>query len=109
MVSDGSTALLLAARKSQQGVARLLLDRGADPNATRTGGQAGATPLMSAAFNGATGLVRLLLDRGADPDLVKATGARGTAVLMAAGRGHAEVLQLLAVFGANLSAQVGGL
>ncbi len=79
-------------------VVRLLLEHGADPNATlsaaimqrhHTGGDAalakGATPLMRASKSGDVAVMRLLLDAGADP---RATMPNGTTPLMlAAGLG----------------------
>ena len=62
---SGHTALHLAAEHGMEGIARALLDGGADPNARDHGGQ---TPLHAAAKAGQEGLVRLLLEAGADPD-----------------------------------------
>jgi ankyrin repeat protein len=77
---------------------RLLLERGADPNAPlkkailqrqHTFGDgtlgAGATPLMRAAKSGDVELVRVLLGAGADPRLTLPNGT--TALMLAAGLG----------------------
>ena len=45
---------------------KLLLDRGAEPNAAD---QLGATPLHYAAVEGHKAVVQLLMSRGADPNL----------------------------------------
>jgi ankyrin repeat protein len=71
-------------------VCRMLLDAGADPNATQAGGY---TALHSAAQNGQRELVELLLARGAD---VNARSDDGTTALGFAERGgHADVAALL--------------
>lgn len=79
-------------------VVRLLLARGADPNARltkpimqrhHTGGDgalgAGATPFMRAAKSGDVEVMRVLLASGADPTLTLPNGT--TALMFAAGRG----------------------
>ena len=76
--------------------ARLLLDAGADPNATQAGG---FTPLHSAAQNGNRALVELLLSRGAD---VAARSDDGrTALSLAEQAGRQEVVELLRTRGAR--------
>lgn len=78
---------------------RLLLRRGANPNAqlrlptlyrAHTPGEGtlaeGSTPLMRAAKNGDAAAMRLLLDNGADPGLTQNNGT--TALMMAAGLGR---------------------
>jgi len=61
----GMTALSFAAREGRLEAARLLLDAGADVNATEANG---ITPLVMAITNRHTAVARLLLDRGADPN-----------------------------------------
>ncbi len=56
--------LIIAITKGQYPIARLLLERGADPNARD---KAGYTVLAHAVLSGDPELVRLLLARGADP------------------------------------------
>jgi ankyrin repeat protein len=74
----GSTALMHAALHADREAMRVLLDRGADPNASN---DAGATALMWAVHDLAA--TRLLLGRGADVD---ARSSRGqTALTIAAG------------------------
>jgi hypothetical protein len=62
----GWTALQHAAGKQQAEAVRVLLEWGADPDATQPGGV--ATPLFIAASNDDRTTVKLLLDAGADVD-----------------------------------------
>jgi ankyrin repeat protein len=70
--------------------ARVLLDGGADVNATQAGGY---TPLHSAAQNGNRELVVLLLERGANADAPSDDGR--TPLSLAEAGGHEEVAKLL--------------
>jgi ankyrin repeat protein len=72
-------------------IVRMLLDAGADINATQHGG---FTPLHSAAFNGSTDVVRLLLERGADRHLK--TDDDQTAADLAREKGHQQIISMLA-------------
>lgn len=72
-------------------IARMLLERGADVNATQQGG---FTALHSAAFNGSQDLVRLLLEHGADATLQ--TADTQTAQDLAREKGHTQIAELLA-------------
>jgi ankyrin repeat protein len=67
------TPLGTAAAFDVNDVARLLLERGADPNATA---DHGSTPLHAAAANGNRELVQLLLAHGASPDARSRDGQR---------------------------------
>ncbi len=71
--ADGTSALDVAAMSGHGRLAELLLERGADPNATG----AGYGPLHAAVLRADAGLVRALLARGADPN---ARLVRGTPV-----------------------------
>lgn len=78
----------VAARQLE--VARILLARGANPNAVQAGE---FTPLHGAAENGQVEMVRLLLDHGANPHQRAADGR--TALDIAREKGHPEVIALL--------------
>ena len=84
----GATALMHAAAFSSIDTMRLLLDRGADVNASTKNG---ATALMWATGDAAK--VRLLLDRGATATAMAKDGT--TALVAAARRGNVEVMRLL--------------
>ena len=62
---SGETPLHVAARKGHVEIAKLLLERGADPN---IGDIYGWAPLHEAAQWGRTEVARLLLKRGANPN-----------------------------------------
>jgi len=70
--------------------ARLLLEAGADPNATQA---SGFVPLHSAAQNGDRALVELLLSHGADVSARSDDGR--TALALAEKGGYTEVVALL--------------
>ncbi|KAF7970452.1 hypothetical protein HWV62_23897 [Athelia sp. TMB] len=83
-------------------IAQLLLEKGADPNAT--GGRYG-TALQAASRGGHLEIARLLLERGAD---VNTTGARyGTALQAASYQGHLEIARLLLGKGGDVNATGG--
>lgn len=69
---------------------KLLLERGADPNARQ---QVGYTPLMGAAGSGIDALVSVLLARGADPSPVNEEGK--TAASIALEHGHPAIAERL--------------
>lgn len=81
------------ALNSSLDVARILLEGGADVNATQHGGY---TPLLQAAAAGKKNLVLLLLESGARPDCVCDRGRSATDY--ARERGHMEVAELLASY-----------
>ncbi|MGQ0699199.1 MAG: ankyrin repeat domain-containing protein [Panacagrimonas sp.] len=88
------TALIAAASKNHIECAKVLLDRGADPNRADP---AGWTPLIHATyFNASPEFIDLLVAKGAN---VNAQNTRGvTALYLAAAGGHeAYVVQLLAL------------
>jgi ankyrin repeat protein len=68
---DGFTALHLAIYGGSEETVRLLLERGADPNAMATSDIARVRPLGTAAFVGRPDLEKILLEAGADPALAR--------------------------------------
>ena len=91
---EGNTALLYASRFFVRGGQRrngwMLLRKGADVNASNSGG---VTALMIAAADGRTNLVALLVHSGAN---VAAQSERGdTALSIARAKGHEAVIKLL--------------
>lgn len=71
-------------------IVRLLLDKGADPNAK---GQSGSTPLHTVGFTGDRASLDLLLKHRADPAIKNNDGK--TAADIARERGHPEIADLL--------------
>ena len=95
----GSTPLMYAALYGDARSARLLLEKGADPNARN---EAGATALLWAVDEPET--ARLLLEHGADANARSEDGL--TPVLLAAGRfGSGDLVSLLLDHGAKLEGQ----
>jgi len=88
--------LYIVALRGHVGVMTLLLNAGADYNATD---MYGVTPLHNAAFNGNVGAVKLLLAIGADYSAKNQTGH--TPLYEAASNDCIEVVKLLLNFGAD--------
>jgi ankyrin repeat protein len=98
---DGRTALYLAASEHDcLAVVRMLLKKGANPNAVTI---VGRTPLMSAAGGGEVAAMKLLLEKGAKVNAV--SGAGSTALLDAAASRNAEAVRLLLDNGADVNAR----
>jgi ankyrin repeat protein len=101
-VGRGNTPLLLAAARGHVDVVRLLLERGADSEASDDNG---FTPLHFAVLSSSDEeVVELLLDWGAD---ARKTAFRGTtALMMASGQGTGAVKRLVrSLGGQGLNAQ----
>lgn len=104
----GNTALMLAARQyGNVQTVRLLLDHGADANATN---RFGATALMAAVAADDADMVRLLLDHGADvnskPQMDQdgfLFGGGRTPLMWAAFRNNESIIKLLIARGANVN------
>lgn len=94
---NGNTALMMAAFKKDEEVARALVERGARVD------QPGWTALHYAAASGDDAIARLLLERGAKVDAPspRASGAF-TPLMMAAREGHLSTARLLLGRGARL-------
>lgn len=90
----GTPPLLMAAESDRTEMARLLLEKGADPNGCD---QFGATPLAAACTN--LGMTRLLLDFGAKAD--QADGAGRNALFHAVRLQSTEVARVLIAAGAD--------
>lgn len=87
--------LMIAARNGDSGLVGLLLDRGANLEATD---DLGMTALIGAAGSGHIDIVRTLLDRGAKIDT--RDWLRCTSLARAAAQGHRDVVELLLSRGA---------
>ena len=82
----GKLALLIALKRNELGMAKTMLDAGADVNLAAVNG---VTPLMAAAFAGQVEMVTALLARGADVNAVDRL--KKNAMTYAAGEGaHRE-------------------
>jgi len=88
---EGKTALLHACTGPFPETVKILLDAGADINATET--TEAFTPLMMAAGLGQTAVVKILLERKANKALMDNDG--DTALKHAQNSRHAEIVQLL--------------
>ncbi|MGZ4131615.1 MAG: ankyrin repeat domain-containing protein [Actinomycetota bacterium] len=98
---DGFTALHFAAFFAQPGAARLLLARGAAPDAHGSGWMTG-TALHSAATSGSVDVAGMLLEAGADPNARQSHG--WTPLHSAAPNGNAALTALLLASGADPAA-----
>jgi len=98
--NTGATAMIFASEFGHVEVAHLLLDRGANVNASST--NYGWTSLMWASQNGRVEIARLLLDRGAN--MIAASTNGWTSLMVASKLGHLEIARLLLDRGANVNA-----
>jgi uncharacterized protein len=102
---DGFTGLGYACFFGHLGLARLLLDAGADVNLAARNGLA-VSPLHSAVARDDASLVELLLARGADANAQEGSGMRP--LHTAAGHGNRAILALLRGAGAKAMAAKDG-
>ena len=105
---DRLTPLHVAARRSHLEIARLLLQKGADPNRRQDG--TALTPLHLAVEHQHEEVIRLLLEEGANPNLVARSGKGRTLVPLqsAARSGDGEIARLLLRYGARLGGRCSG-
>lgn len=99
---ESNPVLVIAASQGNVQVIKLLLDRGADVNAS---GEYGENSLFRAISTAPNETIRLLLDRGANPNALNV--GNGTPLERAAERGKVETVQLLLAKGANLRPKPG--
>lgn len=104
MSQDGFTPLSLAAAFNEDSVVRVLLERGADPNA-RSRSLGGVAPLHAAVFGRKPDNVRALVQAGADPNSPQQDGF--TALHGAAQNGDAASVEILLEAGADRAARTG--
>ncbi|CAE7566545.1 mask, partial [Symbiodinium pilosum] len=93
---EAANELCESCLKGDLNIVRLLLEAGANKNATDPENR---TALMLAAETGHLEITRLLLEAGADKDLK--TALCTTALMVAAQKGHVEIARLLLDAGAN--------
>jgi ankyrin repeat protein len=101
---DAWTPLWIAACHGHSDITRMLLDAGANVNATN---RKGCTALREASQIGATEVVRLLLEHSANVDLAP-HDFQDAPLIVAAAKDHIEVVKLLLAAGANVRAQQSG-
>jgi ankyrin repeat protein len=99
---NGNSLLMLASYNGHYETARLLLERGGDPELANDRGQ---IPLAGAAFKGDTEMARLLIKHGADVNARSPDGK--TALMFAAMFDRTEIIDLLLAEGADSSLQAG--
>jgi ankyrin repeat protein len=97
--ADGFTALHLAAYFGQEDAAKILLERGAEPNVVARNATIVVTPLHSAAAGAHSPIVKLLLAAGADPNAHQPGGF--TALDAAQQNGDDESAEALLAAGAT--------
>lgn len=95
------TPLYFAAMNGHVEIARVLLEKGADPNIAREDSL--GPPVVRAAYDGNLEMMTLLLDKGADIDNIDYS--RRTALHAAINRGMREAAALLIEKGANPNTQ----
>jgi ankyrin repeat protein len=102
--AENSTVLMLAAHSGNSLMVRVLIEGGADVNASN---EAGWAPLAKSVYNpvlkrGFPDVARALIEAGADIEAAIAYGVRP--LMLAAGYGEAEVVEVLLDAGADVLA-----
>jgi uncharacterized protein len=100
--TDGFTPLGFAAYFARYDLAKMLLDRGANP-ALASRNAFSVAPIHSAAAANSADITRLLLEHKADPNVRQQQGV--TALHSAAHNSNAEIVNILLAFGADRSIQ----
>ncbi len=96
---DGNPALYEALVKRHLGIAKRLINAGADPNGTN---KFGAPVLLTAAGSGDIEIVKLLIKKGAKVNAKFERYDDVTALMLAAESGHLEVVKALIKGGADV-------
>ena len=98
---DGTTALHWAAYRDDLEIAALLIEAGADVDATTRVGD--LSPIVMAAKNGNAAMIELLLEAGTDPTYADANGT--TTLMYAAAAGKPEAVRVSLDHGADVNAK----
>jgi len=88
----GNTTLHYTARQGSEANTRLLLEKGANPNARNS---LGYTPIFDAAFNGHAHIIQLLLETGASHYLSNVRGMVHSALAAACSNGQVGTVEML--------------
>ena len=94
------TALQAAAITGNSMIARILIDKDADPNIQKSGWFGNA--LQAAAANGSTEVVQILLEAKNNADPNSQGGWYGNALRAASTKGHANIVEMLLSHGAQV-------
>ncbi|HWF08945.1 MAG TPA: ankyrin repeat domain-containing protein [Bryobacteraceae bacterium] len=100
ILTDGSTALLWAARWDDPELVDRLLVAGANPRAAN---RYGVSPLLEASMNGDAAIIEKLLKAGADPNSAQPEGE--TALMTASRTGNVDAVRTLLDHGARINAR----
>ncbi|KAH8895767.1 ankyrin, partial [Thozetella sp. PMI_491] len=90
----------MAVKGRYEGIVKLLLDKGADPNSLNSWGH--STPLLRAVEMRHKVIVKLLLDKGADPNLESPRRSRISPFVIATERRYEDIVRLLLEKGATV-------
>jgi hypothetical protein len=100
--SHGSSPLMTAVQMGDEEIVSLLLESGADPNASSAHG----VPLLQAIHMGQDDMVHALLEAGADPN--RTVRGQGSPLMTAVRMGDDDLVEALAEAGADVNAAVRG-